>query len=314
MTATDPAPTPQRGPSSAVVGLLLVVSLAVLALAGCSPTGSVDDTGAESPSAEDGLEQLSFFPEGLVNDLNDLQWAIDLRFDQDRIGCLRAAGWDVRPNSLESIQANATAAMDPLSQLQAILRSEAVDDIGNPTADPNSSYYGTLSEQERAELFEQNRICISRSEWNRGHPLGEQGTVYADAYAVASDRVSANTDYLVSLAAAERCFEEAGFGPRADALVLVSNEAIELLEKLATGEVDRGAASDRAAQLASLEADIERVEAQCYDEHGRLTESLFTIELSNEVARSPDLQAEILRLESFVEDYREILDDIQGDS
>lgn len=248
-------------------------------------------------------ELMPFIPASLMDDLVMLQSAIDYKFLESMATCMKAHGWEY-PEPVLKI------ATTPEYESRA---RQLLDDLHQKAKEPKGDLANNqdLSDAAREQEGRDQQKCLHSSEWNVAHPLASGSDWYSDAYAAANERTQADETWRDAKAAANSCFEQQGHGTRSE-VVQALNDRFVSIAKAAHGETRPSPETIAALEdLISAEEEIDRLAESCFGSHRKLTSELFHRYLNEEVSGSPELQAELMRMQETVDRYRDVLDDLQ---
>lgn len=272
---------------ASVASVVTAVALSAL-LAACS--SSVSDEHAGTPETSKFVESDSLDAEmvdlldiDLIQDLRNIQLAVDLSIEEGVAECMRAEGFDYVPRSADRLRLALSA--DPLGLGRFPGAQYALWDLGleeppqeesfGVGPDPNTAIVESFDEAERSEWDGTLSDCMVHISAQRENPLTGQDDWFEQASIEAGYSTSSDPQFVESEAAANRCFSERGW----DDLATAQNDQTALIDairkSLANDDTSRDDAREALSTLAAEAREMSDAFDDCWEPHLMLEKAIF---------------------------------------
>jgi hypothetical protein len=296
--------------------LQLVINATTIALISCSDPSDatrIDDADAQAGEGSRIDPSLTFMPESVARDLDNLQLAIDLNLEERVVDCMSNQGFEYLPMSVDEIRVQNGlngAGYDVSNSAQ-----RALDSIfSSATAEvppSNQATVSDLSESELAAWREAVLECRVSESGAQESPWELIGTDwYLELQQEAASLTSNDSEYLDAIEESRRCFSEHGYGGDPEGLVDDANtRTADVVQQYMGGQISEKEAGD---ELTALAQNLDRLAEmfELCDKPRFDVEQRVNARYLNEIADENSLEMVewVDAVERELTDYREELD------
>ena len=219
----------------------------------------------------------SLFDEHLLDEIADLQRALDLFIHEETAVCMREQGFSYTPYVFEDLEQSPTQGAQVFGQVTEIYDAFlAGRENERGEVDPNEEVVASLSPDEQDAWVQTQAECYSDIGARNPNPLFSGNGFYGLASAETSELVAADRRYVESQLSAGACFAaESGVSTVEEGLENLNEEIALLGAEDAAGEISRDQIVNRLKELSDVEQGYLSAFALCMETHLVLEGDLF---------------------------------------
>lgn len=290
---------------------LFVLALCFCVATSCS-SGGTDTIAGEAFEDSDRSASTPFFVDAeLIEDLEDLQLAIDIAHEDAVELCMLAAGQPYTRRSIEDLKAfEASYSMRFPTARRAL---NDLDEEVRPLDGANGPAIEDLDIADREKWLNDHQECFINESLAYVHPLADPESWYAEIAFDASTRASADPRVAEAVEQQDRCEREVFGATASETANKLATEANGVVSEVRRSEMDVDGAIVKLRKLADEEAAVESSAASCLAQRHTIEEAVF-IEIMNEISEKDKQRAElwVLEFRAQIDSYRPILDELQN--
>ena len=313
----------------------LAAILVVVSAAACSSSSSTEPAspglssstepaspGLSSSTTEDRVDiAVAVFSERLQEDLENLEYAVNLAVETEVERCMTAEGFDYAPKTLSEIKVERSRRDTPVVAQSA---TRALDNLnGNPNQTPpglegyaqkNSAIRDKLStDDERASWTSTRNDCRTAASNEYYNPLNlQENNWYQEVSSDARARVRADQRWVDAIDETARCYANEGYPDLPDQTNAAVAEVVEIQALAKDGAIPEDEARRRLEAIVELEARLQATFEMC--ELPRLSiERAIYLEYFDAIVEADQLAASIAaaEIEERMATYNSQLEEIR---